>query len=669
MKTPRLALLFAALALSAAPAVAQPPAPANPQAPTLNPAVPLGMQRGTTLELTLTGTNLAEPTGVWASFPARVTIPSDANNGKQPGSLRVKIDVPKDAPIGYHALRVSTRRGVSNARLFCIDDLPQVMQKPGNSDEKSAQAVPVPCVVVGRANAEVTDYYKITVKAGQRVSFDLLGRRLGSAFDPQITLLGADGKELPNGFSNDAPGLQTDARLTYTFKDASEVLIAVRDVTYRGGPDFHYRLRLGDFPCATAPLPLAIKRGTKAKISFAGPNVAGVAPVEVEGPTDPAVEYLSVAPVGPSGLHGWPVTLHVSELDEALEKEPNDDAARATRLAVPGAVSGRFEKNDDVDHFVFAAKKGQRLILEAHTLEHGSPSEVSLVVKDAKGSQLLATNPNLPTRLDFTAPADGDYTLVVEHLHSWGGPDEVYRVTVVPFAPSFSLSLNLDRFDVPAGGTASVPLFVQRAGYSGPIEVRVVGGTGVTGTVTLPAVSGKPLPPNVPAGVLTLSADEELQPGLQVVRLRAKAMVEGKEVVRTVSNRNLASVALGNLPLPPRVMQDRVGLAVTERPPFALAAKLDMASVAPGKSITVTVTVTRTADFKGEVTLSAVGLPAGATAAPVKVAADETTAKLTLSLRGNAKPVPLSLSVQGTAKHNGRDWSARAGLVTVMVKK
>ena len=43
----------------------KPPAlPVNPQAPVLKPVVPLGMQRGSTLDLTLTGTNLAEPTGL-----------------------------------------------------------------------------------------------------------------------------------------------------------------------------------------------------------------------------------------------------------------------------------------------------------------------------------------------------------------------------------------------------------------------------------------------------------------------------------------------------------------------------------------------------------------------------------------------------------------------------
>ena len=196
----------------------------------------------------------------------------------------------------------------------------------------------MPCVVVGRMDAEATDYFKIAVKANQRVSFDILGRRLGSAFDPQITLIdAATGKELPGGFNNDAPGLQTDARLTYTCKEAGDILIAVRDVSYKGGPDFHYRLRIGDFPCATTPLPLAAKRGSKTKVSFTGPTVDGVAPVEVQAPTDPTVTAIQVAPRGANGLYGWPVMLALSDLDEQLEKEPNDDPGKANRIAVPGA--------------------------------------------------------------------------------------------------------------------------------------------------------------------------------------------------------------------------------------------------------------------------------------------------------------------------------------------
>src|SRR5262249_52450553 len=145
---------------------AQPPPAPNPQAPTLAPPVPLGMTRGTALDLTLTGTNLAEPTALWTSFPAKVTIPADNNNGKDPAKLRVHLEVPKDAPLGFHSIRVAPARGLSNFRLFCLDDLPQVTEVETNHTRQMAQPVTAPCVVVGRADAEVSDFFRFSAKAG-----------------------------------------------------------------------------------------------------------------------------------------------------------------------------------------------------------------------------------------------------------------------------------------------------------------------------------------------------------------------------------------------------------------------------------------------------------------------------------------------------------------------
>ncbi|MGH7170712.1 MAG: hypothetical protein ACRELG_10575, partial [Gemmataceae bacterium] len=122
----------------------RPALPINPQAPVLKPAAPLGMQRGTTLDLTLTGTNLADPTGLWTSFPAKATIPTAGNNGKDKGKLLVRLEVPKDAPLGFHALRLATRRGMSNLSLFCIDDLPQVLENATNHMPNMAQVVSLP---------------------------------------------------------------------------------------------------------------------------------------------------------------------------------------------------------------------------------------------------------------------------------------------------------------------------------------------------------------------------------------------------------------------------------------------------------------------------------------------------------------------------------------------
>ena len=361
------AVVSAVLTWTASAHAQKAPVPPNPAAPVLKPVAPHGAQRGTTIDLTLTGANLAEPTGLGCDFPAKVTIPPDNNNGKDPAKLLVRLEIPKDAPMGFHALRLATTHGMSNLRLFCVDDLPQVLQKGDNRTLATAQPVAAPCVVAGQTANESNDYYKITVAAGQRLSFEVLGRRLGSPIDPQLTLFDArTGHELHGGHSNDAPGLQTDPRLTYTFKEAGDYVIEIRDVSYKGGEDYFYRLRIGDFPCATTTLPLAIKRGAKATVRFAGPLVDGVAPEEVTAPADPAVQALWLAPRGANGLYGWPVSLALSDLDEALEQEPNNDAAHANRLAVPGAVTGRFEQKGDVDVLRLRRQEG-------HALRHRRP--------------------------------------------------------------------------------------------------------------------------------------------------------------------------------------------------------------------------------------------------------------------------------------------------------
>jgi hypothetical protein len=650
--------LAAVLALTPAAGAQKPPPPAqpNPQAPTLAMPVPLGMQRGTSLELTLTGTNLAEPTGLWTSFPAKVEIPTDNNNGKDNAKLRVRLEVPADAPLGFHSLRLATTRGMSNFRLFCIDDLPQVMEVDTNRARATAQPVPVPCVVVGRADAEVSDYFKVTVKAGQRLSFEVLGRRLGSAFDPQLSLYDSrTGRELAH--NNDAPGCQTDPRLTYTFKDAGDYLVEVRDVMYRGGPDFWYRLRIGDFPCATLPVPLAARRGSKVLVHFAGPAVDGVAPVEVNVPADPAVNAVWVAPRGPSGLHGWPVSLAVSDLDELVEQEPNNEPAKANRVPVPGAVTGRFQESGDLDCYVFTAKKGQRLVLEAHTLELNSPTLVYMVLKDAKGAEVAKTNPQAvppaDQRIDFTPPADGDYTLEVQHLNYLGGPAEAYRLTVTPYEPGFELSLGLDRYDVAPGSFVAVNLLLTRRDYTGPVEVSVAGHPGIGGQVTIPA--GPQPPPNQPAAVLLITAKGDLPMGPHSIAVVGKATVNGKPVVHYASVRAVASQNLANLPYPPRPLFTQVGLAVKEKPPFTLAAKFDLPEATRGLPAPLTVTAVRAPGFDEEIVLAAAGLPPNVAAALKNIPKGQNEVKVQLNPAAAAPLGQFQVSFTGKSKYQNKE--------------
>src|SRR5205823_5558137 len=107
-------------------------------------------------------------------------------------------------------------------------------------------------------------FFKVKVSAGQRLTFEVLARRIGSPLDPILVL--HDGKtkrELIDLYADDTPGLQADCRLTHTFKEAGEVLVEVRDTTYRGGNDFFYRRGRGGHLGAAPAIPLVRPGGRR----------------------------------------------------------------------------------------------------------------------------------------------------------------------------------------------------------------------------------------------------------------------------------------------------------------------------------------------------------------------------------------------------------------------
>jgi hypothetical protein len=579
----------------------QKPAPGS-QAPTLNTCLPVGIERGKPAELLLTGTNLVGATGLslGAGTPVNYTLPRD---GKDSAKLTVQLTAAPNTPLGLYPLRLATRRGLSNVQLVAVDDVPQVTKNDKNNTQQTAQPLSMPCAVTGRCDAEKADYYRVTVAAGQRLSFDVHGRRLGSPIDPQLSIYhGKTMREL--AFDNDSPGCQGDPRLRYTFKEAGDYVIEVKDVLNRGGPDYIYRLRIGDFPLATAPVPMAARRGSKVHVLFAGPHVEGVAPVDVAVPTDPAVTAVWVAPRAPSGLTGAPVALAISDHDELVETEPNNEAAKANRIPVPGGITGRFQQSDDTDCYVFTAKKGQKLQIAAHTLELYSPTLVYMVLKDAKtGADVAKNNPQAAApadqRIEFTSAADGDYVLEVQHLTYAGGPSEVYRITVAPVVPGFDLVLPADRFELAPGSFVPIPVTVVRRGYTGPIDLKL---SGLPGSATVK--------PNQTAAAIIARAAPDQRPGAYTATVTGTATIDGKHVTESASARAVLSQALNGLPYPPLNLNTQIGIGVIEKAPFTLAVKMDPPEGVPGSKATITITATRDKDFTQDITiLPPVNLP------------------------------------------------------------
>jgi hypothetical protein len=292
--------------------------------------------------------------------------------------------------------------------------------------------------------------------------------------------------------------------------------------------------------------------------------------------------------------------------------------------------------------------------------ELGSPTEVYLAVKDAKGGQLAVTNPMAPPRLDFTPPGDGDYYLVVEDLLYNSGPAESYRVTVTPYEPGFTLGLFLDRYQAAPGASVGIPIVLAaRRDYAGPIEVSVVGPPGITGQATIAAnqaPSPPPPAPSQPAATLVVSVKPDLPMGPYTLRLQARATVNGKTLTEPVSVQTIVRKDLANLLYPPRDMLTAVGFAVTEKPPFTLAAKFETEALRGG-SAPVTIAATRAPGFAEEIAVSAAGLPAGVAFVAKNIPKGQNEVKTQVNVPANVPLGSFAVTFAGKAKFQNKDFS------------
>jgi hypothetical protein len=151
---------------------------------------------------------------------------------------------------------------------------------------------------------------------------------------------------------------------------------------------------------------------------------------------------VTIAPNVPVGHHDvrvvnkWgvsnPRTFVVGDLNEVMEKEPNNDVAEAQRVEINTTINGSLSGPLDVDYYVFKGKKGQRVVMSALTSSIDSRMTVGLQL--FSGERRLAENRNYAGNdalLDYTLPDEGDYLLrVFEFTHVLGNSEYFYRLSI-----------------------------------------------------------------------------------------------------------------------------------------------------------------------------------------------------------------------------------------------
>ena len=653
----RLAMIAAGLAVLMAPVV-------EAAFPRLNTILPRGVQRGGDREVVFSGERLGDAAEILLYGTDGIVVksiePIDAN------SFKAVLHVPETCPAGEQIVQVRTRSGISDYRTLWIGSLPIVDEKEPNNAVGEPQMIPLGTTVHGVVTNEDLDHFGVDLEKGGRLSVEIEGLRLGShRFDPFIAILDANGREL--AAVDDSPTVLQDGILSIVSPEGGRHVVLVREASYGGDGNSRYRLHVGAFPRPTAVYPAGGKAGEKVAVTFLG-DAAGPIAQEVTVPAGPMAGDTRIFATDARGLAPTGLPFRISSLGNALEQEPNDEVGAATSGDVSLAFNGVIEKPGDVDHFRFGAKKGQVLQVEclARRLRSGLDPVVNVL---RVNGQNLAGNDDArgpDSAFAFTAPEDGEYVVrVTDHLRR-GRPDFIYRVELLPPAPSLSLSIpRIDRYSqtrqtvfVPRGNRYAVLVNATRQGFDGDL---LLDGSTLPPGITMTAPPFKAGKTQVPV-VFEAAADAAVGGALVAFEARqvTEADPEGKQGIRGRFT-NLADLVLGE---PNNAVHysgevEKLAVAVIDEVPFHIEIVQPKAPIVRRGSMDLKVVVKRGEGFAQPITVEFPFRPGGVSANPsITIPPDASEAVYQLSANDKADVGQWPVYVLAAADVGGTAWVA-----------
>jgi hypothetical protein len=456
------------------------PSAASAATPSLSAIRPVGGQRGTEIELTLSGARLGDALEI-IYYQKGITTVSlkkvDDNN------VKAKIKIAPDCALGLHDLRLRAASGLSELRTFSVGTLKEDNEIEPNNDFAAPQAIPMNVTVNGIADNEDVDYFVVEAKKGQRISAEVEGLRLGiTEFDPCVAILNAKRFEL--GVSDDAALVWRDGCTSIVAPEDGKYIIEVRESAYAGNGGCLYRLHVGEFPRATAVMPAGAKPGETVNVRWIG-DPKGDATTSLKMP--PAIEReYGIQRQDDKGYSPYPNAFRLTDLGNVLEKEPNDDQVHATPFAAPMAINGIIEKPGDVDQFVFKAEKGQVYDVHCYARRIRSPLDpVMYLGKKGAGAMLGADDSFGPdSYFRFQAPETAEYVIWLIDQLGKGGPDYAYRIEVTTVVPRLQMTTNAEQIPlgtgimsiaVPKGNRQALLIYGNRSDFGGDLNVAAAG--------------------------------------------------------------------------------------------------------------------------------------------------------------------------------------------------
>ncbi|MBI3823107.1 MAG: pre-peptidase C-terminal domain-containing protein, partial [Planctomycetes bacterium] len=484
------------------------PIAAQTSFPMITHAYPVALQRGTTADVEVAGQmNFA---GAYKALFEGVGVTAEVSSppGTTLKSVKMKVTVAKDAPLGVREFRIATSLGISTVGQLLIVDDPVVLESAANNTVAQAQAVKLPCVLAGKLEVvEDLDYFKFDAKEGEIVTFEMFCARIQDKIHdlqkhakPMLTLFDSDGRELA---ANDT-FFFADPMLSYKILKTGTYYLQVRESTFDGDPRWVYAVVATNKPYASHVFPMAGNPGKTIQVEPIGSARVAAPQAALKVPDKLGVQQIQL---DIDGVKTNPATFIVSDLPQFIEQEPNDEPAQANRVTLPVGINGRIGKKRDIDHFIFDAKKGKAIRFELKARRFGTLLNSSLhgilEIMNAKGD-IVASNDvshGQEASLVFTPTIDGDYIVRIRDLNSKGSESSVYYLEADFARPDFTLRCDPDKAMIGPGTSTSWYVHVVRQnGFTGPVQIDV---KGLPKEVT---VSPLTIPASMTQGLIVLTA-------------------------------------------------------------------------------------------------------------------------------------------------------------------
>ncbi|MEM7010098.1 MAG: PPC domain-containing protein, partial [Verrucomicrobiota bacterium] len=651
-------------------ALAAPQLQAQLPTPTLDTIYPAGGKAGTTVDVVLTGTELDDLTelrftnegikGEPVILPADEIWPEPRQDG-----LKIKVSIAENVPAGIYEARTIGATGTSTPRFFVVSGKggpEEISVAGGNETPETATEIQLEQPVNAQTTASNSDHFKLNVKAGQRILVHLWGERIDSRIDATLTVLDPNGNLIADSLNE----IGLDPLADFTAAADGDYMIKVADYLYNGGGLYYYRLLATTAPHIDGVFPLAGKAGSKQKFTIYGRNLPGGQPapgaetksgtllqskeVEIQVPGGPQAapidgsQALQLLADGFNWKDGISNNVRIGLAHDNVVVE--DANLEEQTVTAPCEVAGRFDYGGDMDLYRFTAKKDEVFYIDVISNRIGINADPNVIIQQIIKSAPDAEDQSETTKfiaesddlimdslqmaggfsvqsrdpgIKFTAPADGEYRVIVGNNAGNSGALTAYRLGIRAPKAGFKLiaigdkNLQEARNALPGvpilhGGSSTIVrvLASREDGFDGPIELSVEG---------LPADVYAP-PAQIweqnDEGYLVITASKHVADWTGEIKITGKAKDGDREIVATATPATVVWAAVDT-------QRNRVRSRLMSSYPLNVRSELANLALAPDEAkvwqvdlqqgLDIPVNLTIAEQLKGNAVVTPWGLP------------------------------------------------------------